>query len=210
MHRWEVCAAIAAQRVVAIVRAEDQQAARRAVEVLVEAQLRVVEVSLTTPGALDVIAEIAGLRVDGLVLGAGTVLDDATARLAVLAGAQFLVAPTLSADVLATAHRYGAAAIPGVATAAEAVRALELGDDLVKLFPASAYGPAAVRDLLQALPQVPLVPTGGVSLDDAADYLAAGAVAVGMGSSLTRGEPDSARRRVADLLAKLGAAETPR
>lgn len=206
MYSYEVAAAVATQRVVAIVRAPDADAARAAVWSLVEAGLQVVEVSLTTPGALEVIAEVAARRVPGLVLGAGTVLDGATARLAVLAGARFLVSPSLQEDVLLTAHRYGVATLPGAATAAEAVRAMELGADLVKLFPASAYGPKATGDLLQALPQVPLVPTGGVTLADAPDYIRAGAVAVGMGSSLTRGGPAEAAERVARLLADLSAA----
>ncbi len=206
MYSYEVAAAVATQRVVAIVRAPDADAARAAVWSLVEAGLQVVEVSLTTPGALEVIAEVAARRVPGLVLGAGTVLDGATARLAVLAGARFLVSPSLQEDVLRTAHRYGVATLPGAATAAEAVRAMELGADLVKLFPASAYGPKATGDLLQALPQVPLVPTGGVTLADAPDYIRAGAVAVGMGSSLTRGGPAEAAERVARLLADLSAA----
>ena len=206
MYSYEVAAAVATQRVVAIVRAPDADAARAAVWLLVEAGLQVVEVSLTTPGALEVIAEVAARRVPGLVLGAGTVLDGATARLAVLAGARFLVSPSLQEDVLRTAHRYGVATLPGAATAAEAVRAMELGADLVKLFPASAYGPKATGDLLQALPQVPLVPTGGVTLAAAPDYIRAGAVAVGMGSSLTRGGPAEAAERVARLLADLSAA----
>ncbi len=206
MYSYEVAAAVATQRVVAIVRALDADAARAAVWSLVEAGLQVVEVSLTTPGALEVIAEVAARRVPGLVLGAGTVLDGATARLAVLAGARFLVSPSLQEDVLRTAHRYGVATLPGAATAAEAVRAMELGADLVKLFPASAYGPKATGDLLQALPQVPLVPTGGVTLADAPDYIRAGAVAVGIGSSLTRGGPAEAAERVARLLADLSAA----
>ena len=206
MYSYEVAAAVATQRVVAIVRALDADAARAAVWSLVEAGLQVVEVSLTTPGALEVIAEVAARRVPGLVLGAGTVLDGATARLAVLAGARFLVSPSLQEDVLLTAHRYGVATLPGAATAAEAVRAMELGADLVKLFPASAYGPKATGDLLQALPQVPLVPTGGVTLADAPDYIRAGAVAVGIGSSLTRGGPAEAAERVARLLADLSAA----
>jgi len=206
MYSYEVAAAVATQRVVAIVRAPDADAARAAVWSLVEAGLQVVEVSLTTPGALEVIAEVAARRVPGLVLGAGTVLDGATARLAVLAGARFLVSPSLQEDVLLTAHRYGVATLPGAATAAEAVRAMELGADLVKLFPASAYGPKATGDLLQALPQVPLVPTGGVTLADAPDYIRAGAVAVGIGSSLTRGGPAEAAERVARLLADLSAA----
>lgn len=206
MRRWEVCTAVAAQRVVGIVRAPDRAGAAAAVDALLGSGLRVVEVSLTTPGALDVVAEVAARKVEGLVLGVGTVLEAASTRLAVLAGARFVVSPSLSEEVLRTAHRYGVAAVPGVGTATEAGRALELGADLVKLFPASAYGPGGVADLLQALPQLPVVPTGGVRAEDAADYVGAGAVAVGMGGSLTRGGPDAARDRVGQLLDRLRAA----
>jgi len=206
VHRFEVAAAIADQRVIGIVRAADRIGADAAVDALLDAGLRVVEVSLTTPGALDSIAAVAARGIDGLVLGAGTVLDAASARLAVLAGARFLVSPAVSRPMIRTAHRYGAAAIPGAASATEIVRALDCGADLVKLFPASAYGPRATGDLLAALPQAPLVPTGGVTLDDAADYVRVGAVAVGMGAALTRGGPQAAGERVGRLLADLAAA----
>jgi 2-dehydro-3-deoxyphosphogluconate aldolase/(4S)-4-hydroxy-2-oxoglutarate aldolase len=172
------------------------------VDVLADSGLTVLEVSLTTPGALDVIRD-ALRRHPKLLIGAGTVLDEASARLAVQAGAQFLVSPTLNPDVLRTAHRYGLVALPGAATPTEVVAALELGADLVKLFPASSHGPRAVADLLQALPQAPLVPTGGISAAGAVDYVRAGAVAVGMGGSLSEGSPEEVGERVLALLRAL-------
>lgn len=212
MHRHDVTARITAVGVVGIVRARDRAAGETAARALVDAGLGVVEVSTTTPGALDIVAALTGAAGGeparsasgpAPLIGVGTVLDAATTRLASLAGARFVVAPSVSGEVLRAAHRYGLAAIPGAGTATEALAALEEGADLVKLFPASAYGPASVRDLLAAIPQVPLVPTGGVTLDDAADYIRAGAVAVGMGGSLTAGTPDEARDRVRELLVRI-------
>ena len=205
LPRWEITSAIVAQRVIGIVRAADAETASRTVEALVEGGLQVLEVSLTTPGALDVVREKSG-RHPELTIGAGTVLDEASARLAVLAGATFLVSPALDPAVLRVAHRYGVVAVPGVGTPTEVVRALELGADLIKLFPASSHGPKAVADLLQALPQAPLVPTGGVTVEDAPDYVRAGAVAVGMGGSLAAGGPEQTSTRVQDLLRRLAEA----
>lgn len=202
LRRWELAAAVVAQRVVGIVRAADPGTASRTVDALAEGGLQVLEVSLTTPGALDVVRD-AVVRHPGLLVGAGTVLDEPSARLAVLAGARFLVSPALDPAVLRVAHRYGVVAVPGAGTPTEVVRALELGADLVKLFPASAHGPGAVAALLQALPQAPLVPTGGVTTQDAPDYVRAGAVAVGMGGSLAAGGPDQTAARVQDLLRRL-------
>ena len=201
-RRWDVAGAIAEQRLLGIVRSSSAAAAACTVDVLADSGVRVLEVSLTTPGALDVIRD-AVRRHPGLVVGAGTVLDQASARLAVLAGAQLLVSPALEPDVLRTGHRYGIAVLPGVATPTEVVTALELGADLVKLFPASGSGPRAVADLLQALPQAPLVPTGGVGPAVAADYVRAGAVAVGMGGSLAEGSAEEVGERVQALLQAL-------
>lgn len=183
-RRWEVMGRIAERRVIGIIRTDGPESATRAALNAVDAGFDVVEISLTTPGALEAITEVAAARPEA-VIGAGTVLDEASARLAVLAGASFLVSPSLHAAVLSTGHRYGLAVIPGVATATEIVTALETGADAVKLFPARMSSPAVLRDLLQALPQAPVVPTGGVDGTNAAAWLAAGAVAVGVGSALT-------------------------
>jgi 2-dehydro-3-deoxyphosphogluconate aldolase/(4S)-4-hydroxy-2-oxoglutarate aldolase len=175
-------AAILRQRVLGIVRATDADAAREAGEALLAAGLEAVEVSLTTPDALGAIAALADA---GRMVGAGAVLDADAARAALSAGAGFLVSPVLAEDVVETGRRAGAAVVAAAATPTEALRALERGADLVKLFPARTWSPAAVADLLQALPQLPLVPTGGIAPETARDWIAAGAVAVGIGSALT-------------------------
>ncbi|TYB53172.1 bifunctional 4-hydroxy-2-oxoglutarate aldolase/2-dehydro-3-deoxy-phosphogluconate aldolase [Nonomuraea sp. PA05] len=140
------------------------------------------------------------------LVGAGTVLDEAAARAAVEAGARFLVAPGLNPAVIRTGHRYGVPVFPGVATPTEIVRALEEGADAVKLFPASAVTPSWLRDVRAALPQTPAIPTGGVTLENAPDWIAAGAVACGMGSALTSGGAQAAGERVAVLLKRLAQA----
>jgi 2-dehydro-3-deoxyphosphogluconate aldolase/(4S)-4-hydroxy-2-oxoglutarate aldolase len=197
-YRWQALATIAEQHVIGIVRAKNADAATETGEQLLAAGLRSVEISMTTPGALDAIEALAGPE---RLIGAGTVLDAATARLAILAGAQFLVAPSLDPEMVAMAHRYGVAVIPGAQTPTEIVAAMAAGADAVKLYPASAASPAVLKDLLAPLPQVPFVPTGGITLDNAADWIAAGAIAVGLGSSLT----NDAKTTVTTLLDRLGA-----
>ncbi|MFF5263789.1 bifunctional 4-hydroxy-2-oxoglutarate aldolase/2-dehydro-3-deoxy-phosphogluconate aldolase [Actinomadura viridis] len=202
MYPWEVMHGIARQRVLAIVRSDGAENAVRAAETVIGAGVHTVEVSLTTPGALMAIERLAAAH-PTVHVGAGTVLDEAAARAAAAAGARFLVSPSLHRGVVRTAHRYGIAVIPGAATPTEWVRAMEMGADAVKLFPASAHSPEALRDMLVALPQVPVVPTGGVSLASAPGWIAAGAVACGIGSALTAAGAGAA---VVDLLDRLAAA----
>lgn len=198
----QVLAAIGRQRLIGIVREDGPEPAAAALRILAEGGLEVAEVSLTTPAALSVIEQAR--REDALIIGVGTVLDAAAARQAIDAGAQLVVTPTVSAEVIAAGNRYGIPVVAGAATPTEIMTALELGASLVKLFPASAFGPGVVGDILAALPQVGLVPTGGVTAEQAPAYVEAGAVAVGMGSALTRG--DDAIRTTRALLAAMQAA----
>lgn len=192
MYRWQTMTAIAASRVIGIVRTDTAEQAAAGASALLDGGLRVLELTMTAPDALDVLRDLA--RQDGgAVLGMGTVLDAETARLAILAGARFLVSPGADPRVGATAHRYGAAYLPGALTPTEIVSALSDGADAVKLFPASATTPASLRGILVALPQAPLIPTGGVRAENAAEWLAAGAVAVGIGGSLAADGPDAVR-----------------
>lgn len=200
MTRYDTVRQIQESGIVGIVRAMTADAALVTSQVLLDAGVSSVEVSLTTPGALAVVEQLTS---EGRAVGAGTVLDEQSVVNARNAGARFIVAPTVNLSVIRAANRYGLAVIPGAATATEALAALEAGADLVKLFPASAYGPGAVRDLLAALPQLPLVPTGGVSIDEAAQYIAAGSVAVGMGATLVLGTPAEVKERVTKLEAMI-------
>ncbi|MFF0743929.1 bifunctional 4-hydroxy-2-oxoglutarate aldolase/2-dehydro-3-deoxy-phosphogluconate aldolase [Streptomyces sp. NPDC004111] len=205
MYRWEIVRAVTEQRVFGIVRAGRAEAAVSAAEAVLDAGLHAVEVALTTPRALSAVARLTESRPDALV-GAGTVLDGAAARAAVEAGARFLVSPSLHADVVRTGHRYGVPVFPGVATPTEMVRALEEGADALKLFPASAVQPSWLRDVRAALPQAPVIPTGGVTVENAPAWIAAGAVACGMGSALTSGGARQAGERVKSLLSRLAGA----
>jgi len=153
-------------------------------------------------GGLATVSSVIGVAalIGGLLIALRGRLSG-LARLAVLAGARLLVTPTLEPEVISTAQRYGAATVIGTATPTEMLRAQSLGADLVKIFPASQWTPKTLADVLQALPQLRCVPTGGVTLDNAPDWIAAGAVAVGIGSALTRGDDPAAR--VSTLLAAL-------
>ncbi|NYH79302.1 2-dehydro-3-deoxyphosphogluconate aldolase/(4S)-4-hydroxy-2-oxoglutarate aldolase [Actinopolyspora biskrensis] len=202
MYRWQAMNVIAEHGVVGIIRAETAQQAGLRARTCLDSGLSVLEISLTTPDAPELIKELRR-EYPSALLGAGTVLDAASAWTAIAAGAGFLVSPSLHEDVVSTGHRYGAAVIPGTDTPGEIVRALSAGADAIKLFPASRWTPESMRDVLAALPQAPLVPTGGVSLENAPDWIAAGAVAVGMGSALSRGSTDEATARISDLRTRI-------
>ncbi|GCD33856.1 aldolase [Streptomyces chrestomyceticus JCM 4735] len=203
MYRWEITRAALAQRVFAVVRSETYDEASATADTLLSAGITSLEISLTTPFALEAVTTLSRELGNEAVIGAGTVLDAVSARMAVDAGARFLVSPSLDAEVIRTGHRYGVPVFPGVATPTEMVRALELGADALKLFPASAHRPDWLRDVRAALPQAPVLPTGGVTVDTAPEWIAAGAVAVGMGAALSEGDRETVAKRAADLLARL-------
>lgn len=202
MERWTTCAAIAAARCIAIIRAESAGEAVQAGRALVAGGLAVVEVACTTPDAPSAISALRAAS-PGAIVGAGTVLDGAAAFAAVSAGAQFLVSPVVAQDVLRAGHRYGIPVIPGASTPTEVSAAMELGADAVKLFPAAALGIGYLRAVTTAMPQVPFVPTGGITIEDARQWLDAGAIAVGVGGDLTRGDPAHIAERAARLAASL-------
>jgi 2-dehydro-3-deoxyphosphogluconate aldolase/(4S)-4-hydroxy-2-oxoglutarate aldolase len=169
---------------VAVLRLESAERLRPVVDALIEGGVRAVEVTMTTRGALDALAKHSAALGDSALLGAGTVLDAATARLAIAAGARFVVSPMLSLDVIRTCQRYDVLAIPGAFTPTEIATAWEAGADLVKVFPGGLLGPGYLRELFGPFPHLRLMPTGGVTLETAADFLAAGAAAVGLGGAL--------------------------
>ena len=173
--------------VIAILRGVQRDDAVAVADAVVDAGVTALEVTADTPNAMSSIEAIAD-RVDDAIVGAGTVLDAETARAAQLAGAEFLVTPTVNRDVIRTANRYGTPIAVGAYTPTEALDAFEAGADLVKVFPAKTGGPAHVAAIGGPLPQVPLVPTGGVGAGNAGDYVDAGAVAVGVGSSIVDDE----------------------
>ncbi|HEY8793867.1 MAG TPA: bifunctional 4-hydroxy-2-oxoglutarate aldolase/2-dehydro-3-deoxy-phosphogluconate aldolase [Gemmatimonadaceae bacterium] len=171
--------------IIPVIRAESADAALAVVEALVEAGLTVAEVTMTVPGAIDVIASVAKRFADQVLVGAGTVMDAETARRAVDAGAEFIVTPCLVPEVIDAARRADVAVLPGALTPTEVFEAFQKGGDMVKVFPAQNVGGAAyLRALRGPFPEIPLVPTGGVTLDNVREMFDAGAAAVGVGSEL--------------------------
>jgi 2-dehydro-3-deoxyphosphogluconate aldolase / (4S)-4-hydroxy-2-oxoglutarate aldolase len=183
--------AIAAARIVAVLRASDADRFERVAEVLVEAGVTCIEFTLTSRGAVDALGRFSARLPAGAVLGAGTVVDPETVDAAVDAGATYLVSPNVDVQVIERARRRGVAALPGAFTPTEILQAWRAGAAAVKLFPASVGGPAYLKAVRAPLPEVPLVPTGGVGLQEIGGYLDAGAIAVGLGGPLVgdAGEP---------------------
>lgn len=200
-YRWEIAQAMLRQGVVGIVRTPTAETAVAGARTLLDAGLLSVEVPLTNPGALRAIEQLVA-EYPAATIGAGTVLDEASAVAAIRAGARFLVSPNLNVDVVRAANRYGAASLPAAGTVTEIMHALEAGADAVKLFPGSALTPRWISDVRAALPQAPLVPTGGIDAEDVPEWLAAGAAACGIGSSLMRGTAEEIRTRVGKLVAR--------
>jgi 2-dehydro-3-deoxyphosphogluconate aldolase / (4S)-4-hydroxy-2-oxoglutarate aldolase len=195
--------------IVAIMRASSSEQLIAAAEAIRQGGVRVIEVTMTTPGALEVISA-AAKRFGGEVLfGAGSVLDPETARAAILAGAGFIVAPTLKASTIELCSRYSIPVMPGCMTPTEMLTAVELGADMIKLFPAEIGGPALVKAVLAPLPHLQIVPVGGVDLNTAAAFIRAGSAALGVGSSLINqklldaGDMDELTRRASAFIAEV-------
>jgi 2-dehydro-3-deoxyphosphogluconate aldolase / (4S)-4-hydroxy-2-oxoglutarate aldolase len=192
---------------VPIIRTDNSQAAVQVAGAIRDGGAPLLEITLTVPGALDSIKEIVAAFGDTVIVGAGTILDCETARLAILAGADFIVAPTLNEATIRLCHRYSKIVMPGALTPTEILQAWELGADFVKVFPADALGgPAYIKAVKAPLPQVDMIPTGGVDLDTAADFIRAGASAVGVGSALVHkqiiaaGDWDRLTQKTAEFL----------
>ena len=183
-HRQAATAAIEAAGIVAVIRIKDPAKLQSVVDAIAEGGIRALEVTMTVPGAVGLIAGLAPKMPQGFLLGAGTVLDAETARAAILAGAEFIVSPTVNCHVIETCRRYSKLAMPGALTPTEVITAWQAGADLVKIFPSELTGPRYLKLLHAPLPQVRLMPTGGVNLQTAIDYLEAGACALGIGGAL--------------------------
>jgi 2-dehydro-3-deoxyphosphogluconate aldolase/(4S)-4-hydroxy-2-oxoglutarate aldolase len=184
MERAAVARQLEQLGIVAVIRVKDPDTVRGIVRALAAGGVRALEVTMTVPRAVDLIRELASRIPDGFLLGAGTVTDAATARAVIDAGASFVVGPVFRLDVLAACHERGVPAIPGCFSPTEILDAHEAGADIVKVFPATALGPQFIKDVRAPLPQVKLMPTGGVTVENAGDWIRAGAVAVGLGSAL--------------------------
>ncbi len=198
--------------VVAVLRGVTEETVTEIAGALADGGVTAVEVTADTPGAMRMIEELSTDLPQGTAVGVGTVLDSETARAASLAGAEFVVTPTLDLGVVETANRYGLVVMPGIFTPTEAIRAYEAGADAVKLFPASSVGPGHIGSIHGPLGQIPIVPTGGVDLENAAEYIEAGALAVGTGSALVsdelveREDWDGLTERAREFVETVGAA----
>src|SRR5689334_13323523 len=169
---------------VAVVRSPDSRQLVDVARALADGGITVVEITMSVPNALDVLREVRQVLGERLLLGAGTILDPETARAALLAGAEYLVAPTLNLDVIRLCQRYDKLVMPGAFTPTEILTAWEAGADIVKVFPADVVGPAFFKAMRGPLPQIRLMPTGGVDLSTAAEFLKAGACCLGVGGHL--------------------------
>ena len=198
-NREKVLGRIRDLGLVPVVRAQSAEEAIQAIDAIRAGGIDVLEITMTVPDAVPLIAQVVRKLGPDAVVGAGTVLDAETARAVILAGAQFVVTPTLKAETIACCKRYGVPVFPGALTPTEVLTAWEAGADMVKVFPCSALGGASYIKALKApLPQVDLVPTGGVNLETAADFIKAGSAALGVGADLV--DLQALRRGDAELV----------
>ena len=203
MDKVEILNIIRETGIIAIMRAQSSEQLIAAADAIKLGGVRAIEVTMTTPGALGVIAEAKERYGSDVIFGAGTVLDPETGRAAILAGADFIVAPTLNLELVKLCNRYSIPVAPGCYSPTEILTGWEAGADFIKLFPASVGGPSLVKAILAPLPQVRIIPVGGVNLDTAADFIQKGAAALGVGSSLVNqklldeGNLDELTRRAA-------------
>jgi len=185
MNKTEIINRIKEIGIVPVVRAQSADEAMQAVEAIREGGVPVLEITMTVPGAVNVIEQVSKRFGSDVIVGAGTVLDAETARVCILAGAQFIVSPALNLGTIECCHRYSVPVMPGALTPTEVITAWNAGADIVKIFPAGSVGGASyVKNLKGPFPQIDLIPTGGVSLKTAADFIKAGAVALGVGTDL--------------------------
>jgi 2-dehydro-3-deoxyphosphogluconate aldolase/(4S)-4-hydroxy-2-oxoglutarate aldolase len=188
MQRIEACG------IVAIIRANSANELIDAAAAIHAGGVDVIEVTMTTPSALQVISDVSSAYGDSVLVGAGSVLDAETARAVMLAGAEFIVSPVTKMDVIEICNRYGKVVIPGAFTPTEILMAWEAGADYVKVFPSSGVGPTYIKDIKAPLPHIPLVPTGGINAENAAEFISAGSTALGVGSALVNNQLIEARR----------------
>lgn len=194
-----VLSKIVSSGLVAVIRAENADQAARIADACAAGGVAALEITFTVPGAAGVIEHLAKKCSKDILLGAGTVLDPETARVAILAGAQFIVSPAVNAETARLCNRYQVPCMPGAGTIGEVIAAMESGADIVKVFPGEILGPAFVKAVKGPLPQAQLMPTGGVSLDNVSHWIKAGSVAIGVGGNLTAGAKTGDFAAITDL-----------
>lgn len=188
MDKERVITKITNGGLIAVVRAESSEEAFRIVEACIKGGVVGIEITFTVPGADRLIRDLSNVYANGeIVIGAGTVMDPETARIAILAGAQYVVSPYLNLDTVKLCNRYRLACMPGAASIKEVVEAMEAGADIIKIFPGELFGPNFIKSILGPIPYAKLMPTGGVNIENVGEWIKAGAVAVGAGGSLISG-----------------------
>lgn len=190
MRKYEILQRIEEVGVVAVVRAENTEKAKKIALACMEGGINSIEITFTVPGAQKVIEDLTEEFGDKLLVGAGTVLDSETARIAILAGAKFIVSPAFNLETAKLCNRYQIPYMPGCTTVTEMITAMEAGADVIKVFPGSAFGPSFIKAVKGPLPQAVLMPTGGVSLDNVGEWIKNGCIAVGVGGNLTKGSSE--------------------
>lgn len=189
MKRLETINNLKNYGLVAVIRATSQDEAVKIIEAVKKGGIKALEITMTVPNAVQIIKDLCEMYKDDkdMIIGAGTVLDPETARACILAGAKFIVSPCLNTETIKLCNRYRIPTMPGIMTVTEAVQALELGCEIIKVFPGNAFGPSIIKSFKGPIPQGNFMPSGGVSLDNIGDWIKAGAVAVSTGSDLTKG-----------------------
>ena len=203
MKRIETIKKIMESGIVAVIRAESKEQGKKIIEAVKDGGIKAIEITMTVPGAVDIIKELTQeYKDEDLLIGAGTVLDPETARACILAGAEYIVSPSLNIETIKLCNRYRVAVMPGVMTITEALTAMEYGAEIIKVFPGNAFGPSIIKAFKGPVPQGNFMPTGGVSLDNIAQWVSAGAVAVGTGGDLTKGAADGNYQLVTETAKK--------
>lgn len=203
MRKYEILQRIEKVGVVAVVRAENSGQAKKIALACMEGGLDSIEITFTVPGAQKVIEDLTTDFGDALLVGAGTVLDSETARIAILAGAKYIVSPAFDLETAKLCNRYQIPYMPGCMTITEMITAMEAGADVIKVFPGSVFGPDFIKAVKGPLPQAVLMPTGGVSLDNVDKWIKNGCIAVGVGGNLTKGSSEDMTNAAREFVEKV-------
>ncbi|NLY45572.1 MAG: bifunctional 2-keto-4-hydroxyglutarate aldolase/2-keto-3-deoxy-6-phosphogluconate aldolase [Tissierella sp.] len=203
MRKFEVLQRIEEVGVVAVVRAENSEKAKTIALACMEGGVDSIEITFTVPGADDVIKDLTKEFGDKLLVGAGTVLDSETARIAILAGAKYIVSPGFDLETAKLCNRYQVPYMPGCMTITEMITAMQAGADVIKVFPGSAFGPSFIKAVKGPLPQAVLMPTGGVSIDNVDQWIKNGCIAVGVGGNLTKGSSEDMTNAAKEFVEKV-------
>lgn len=203
MRKFEILSRIEKVGVVAVVRAENSEKAKKIALACMDGGIDSIEITFTVPGAHKVIEALTKEFGDSLLVGAGTVLDSETARVAILAGAKYIVSPGFNLETAKLCNRYQIPYMAGCMTVTEMITAMEAGVDVIKLFPGSAFGPSFVKAVMGPLPQALIMPTGGVSLDNVDQWIKNGCIAVGVGGNLTKGTSEEITNTAKEFVNKV-------